>query len=450
MTDKLHVLVVDDDIGFIEDFTLLSGEIFQICTAKNGRQALSRLASCKPDAVILDLCLGNGMDGLEILKKIKEDIPEIPVIMVTEHASVETAVEAMKLGAVHYMPKHPNMKTLHAIIERELSSVKWKYLYQEAVYEQFGELIGSSPVMRELYKKIDAVAKTGAAILIEGESGTGKELVAREIHKRSRRHDQPFVAVNCAAIPSTLFESELFGHERGAFTGAAGKKVGKFELAHMGTLFLDEVASLSMELQAKLLRVIEQGEITRLGGNSLVKTDVRILSAANQPLEEAMRNGQFREDLFYRLNGIDIQVPPLRERADDILRLADHFNTVFGNKTPVEKRFSEEALNLLKKYHWPGNVRELRNAIERVHIIVQDRKVEAEDLQLKNIAQPDIIDIIRSVMNGPYEAAKRSVLSEFQKIYFKSLLKKNNGNVTQAAREANIPRQSMYRYIKDV
>lgn len=449
MPGRLHLLIVDDNQDFLDDFIVISREYFKISTANTGETALKRLDEVEPDAVILDLCLGAGIDGLETMKRIREKNNDLPVIMVTDFASVETAVEAMKLGAVHYMSKHPNMKALQAIIERELNNIHWKKLYRDVVHRQFGEIVGESSVMREVYKRIDLVANNKVSILIEGESGTGKELVAREIHKRGNRREHPFVAVNCAAIPSALFESELFGHEKGAFTGAVNRKMGKFEYAHKGTLFLDEITALTPEFQAKLLRVVEERAFTRVGGNSLIKVDVRILSASNRPLAQEVRKGTFREDLFHRINGIDIQVPPLRVRGNDIVRLANHFSNKYGTQSSLESRFSAASIKALKNYNWPGNVRELHNVIERVHILVKDRLVEPGDLQLQSDCDPDTPVMIRKVLMSSYEKAKTEVLSQFKKYYLTALLERHDGNVGKAALEAGIPRQSLYRMLNE-
>jgi len=449
MSGRLHLLVVDDDCGFIEDFQLLSKDVFRVSTAETGEAAIVQLEKAEPDALILDLCLGDGIDGLELLKEIGERHSDLPVIMVTEHASVETAVAAMKLGAVHYMSKHPNMKALHAIIERELSRNQWKRLYRETIESQFGEIVGESDVMQAVYHRIDRVAATKVNILIEGENGTGKELVAREIHKRSRQNEKPFVAVNCAAIPSTLFESELFGFERGAFTGAERRKRGRFEQAHGGTIFLDEIIALSYEMQAKLLRVIEERSFTRLGGTEPIDVDVRILSATNRPLGQEVRRGTFREDLYHRLNGIDIQVPPLRDRGDDILMIADYFSRQFGVHSSLEHRFSSAALEMMRHYAWPGNVRELRNVMERVHILVVNRLVERQDLQLEQEGDPDTPKVFRDVLMHPYEQAKTEIMARFKGYYLSALIERHAGNVNTAAREAGLPRQSLYRMMNE-
>jgi len=262
MTKRLNLLVVDDDDDFAHDFAILSQGIFDMARAASGEEALQKLEENEPDAVILDLRLGAGIDGIETLRNIRAIHHDLPVIMVTEFANVETGVQAMKLGAFHYTSKHPNMNELHAIIQRELRHVGWKSLYLEEVHKQYGEMIGDSPAMKELYQSISQVAPTPSTVLIEGENGSGKELVAHEIHARSGRAQSPFVAINCGAIPAVLFESELFGHEKGSFTGAMERKKGKFELADGGTIFLDEITNLSLELQAKLLRVLEDRKFT--------------------------------------------------------------------------------------------------------------------------------------------------------------------------------------------
>jgi len=383
MPNRLQLLVVDDDENFNQDFEIIGKAFFRMNSCVSGEAALQILKNLSPDAIILDLRLGEGMDGIQTLKLIRNDQPDIPVIMVTDYASVETAVEAMKLGAVHYMSKKPNMKALHAIIHNELKNAAWKRLYLEEIRTKYGKLVGESKVMKSVRKQIIRAAPGDSTVLIEGETGTGKELVAREIHARSNRNDKPFIVVNCAAITETLAESELFGHEKGAFTGANFRKKGKFEESHTGTLFLDEISAMQPALQAKLLRAVENHSFERIGGNETISIDVRIIAASNRNLHDLIADGLFREDLYYRLNVMNIHVPPLRERTVDIQYLASYFCNHFVSKWGRdEQRLSPEALDALKRYKWPGNARELRNVIERTLILTTNTTIQPGELKL--------------------------------------------------------------------
>ena len=450
MTKKLQLLVVDDDNDFVKDFAILSKDIFDLSRAATGEEALEKLKDSEPDAVILDLRLGTGMDGIETLRRIRIMYHDMPVIMVTDHATVDNAVQAMKLGAFHYTSKHPNMNELHAIIQRELRQASWKRLYLEDVHKKYGEMIGDSPAMKEIYRKISHVAPTNSTVLIEGESGTGKELVAREIHARSGRGRFPFVPINCGAIPANLFESELFGHERGSFTGAITRQKGKFELADGGTIFLDEITNLSLELQAKLLRILEDMTFTRVGGNNPIQVNVRIVSASNKTLLTEVENGRFREDLYYRLNVVTIQIPPLRDRRDDIPKIAAYF----AKKTLLQSgrkggEFTPQAVQALKNYRWPGNIRELKNVIERVLILVPDRSIQPADMKIsfRALSEPSPFN---ELMSLSYDQAKNAVLAQLKKAYLPVLLERNNGNITQAANEAGLPRSSLHRMLKEI
>jgi DNA-binding NtrC family response regulator len=448
MANRLHLLVVDDDPDFIRDFSVLGREEFKISEAVTGEKALSLLDDIEPDAVILDLRLGTGIDGLETLRRIRVTHPDIPVIMVTDYASVETAVKAIKLGAFHYMSKSPNMKELHAIIQRELRYINWKNLLIEENRNKYGELVGSTPVMKELHRTISRIAESDLSVLIEGESGTGKELVAREIHLKSQRSSHPFVPINCAAIPVNLFESELFGHEKGAFTGANARKIGKFELANKGTLFLDEIECLTHEFQAKLLRVLEEKHLTRVGGTSEIEIDVRIIAASNRSLRQEVKSGRFRDDLFYRIHGVKLDCPPLRERREDIPKLVDYFfKKQLLRSRNKEQKFGNDAIQIMKNYDWPGNVRELKNTVERIMILVQDNVIHSSHLNFLNI-----YDSAKSrfddVLSLPYKEARDTVLQNFQKSYVRALLNRHEGNYSRAAEEAQLPRTSLYRMVK--
>ncbi|HHS12814.1 MAG TPA: sigma-54-dependent Fis family transcriptional regulator [bacterium] len=449
MPERLTILVVDDDQDFLGDFEVIGRDFFELHTADSGEKALEMLKEEEPDAVVLDLRLGSGIDGLETLKRIRETWPDLPVIMVTEHADVDTAVKAMKQGAFHYMSKHPNIKTLHAIIQKELGSVRWKNLCLEEIRKQYGEMIGRSAPMKEIYRLIARVATVPLNVLVLGESGTGKELVAREIHARSGRAGHPFVAINCAAIPPALFESEVFGHERGAFTHAVSRKTGKIEMADKGTLFLDEINSLDPDLQAKLLRVLDDKAITRVGGNEVKRVDVRVICASNQDLEKSVAEGSFREDLFHRVNGIQIVVPPLRERAEDIPELTRYFSRRIQMKTgragPV---FSGEAIEALQTYHWPGNVRELMNVVERASVMAAGREVTVQDLKLASRSGKSQ-GFFQELLFLPYKEARQKLFSRFKSVYLSELIQRNQGNISKAARQAGISRPGLYRMMEN-
>ncbi len=382
------ILVVDDDPGLRESFRLILEDEFEVLDVPDGHQALDIVRSCQVDLVLLDIRLP-GIDGLEVLERIKGLDEQLDVILVTAVKTVRTAVSAMKLGALDYLTKPFDEDEVLAIIRRALDK---RALEREVVFlrselarrEDFQEMVGQSAEMRKLATLVGQVARTTATVLITGESGTGKELLARAIHRQGPRRERPFVAVNPAAITDTLMESELFGHERGAFTGAYQRKLGRFELAQGGTLFLDEIGSLKPELQAKLLRVLQEREIERVGGTHTVKLDVRIIAATNADLRQAVASQMFREDLFYRLNVVQISTPTLRDRREDIGVLADHFvrryRQQFGK--PVTG-LAPEALAALAEYSWPGNVRELQNVIERCVALADGPLIRLSDLPLE-------------------------------------------------------------------
>src|SRR3989338_2018085 len=377
------VLVVDDEKDIRDALSaVLDDEGYTVASAGSSEEAMKKLEAGPAEIVLLDIWLP-GMDGIEALKEMKKRHPEIPVIMISGHASIETAVKATKLGAYDFIEKPLSLDKViitveHALEHRRLMEEN-SALRQKAL-SKFG-IIGVSGSMEALKKDIERVAPTNGWVLITGENGTGKELVARNIHLHSNRSAMPFVEVNCAAIPEELIESELFGHEKGAFTGALARRRGKFELADGGTLFLDEIGDMSLKTQAKVLRALEEQAFERVGGKDTLKVDVRVLAASNRDLEAAIREGRFRDDLYYRLNVIPIEVPPLRARKDDIPQLVDHFIAHFcseNGKRP--KTVSGEALGYFLAYDWPGNVRELRNMVERLVIMAPGDVIGADDL----------------------------------------------------------------------
>ncbi len=369
-----RILVADDEEASRQGLrALLTGWGFDVEDASDGRQALEKAAASLPAVVVTDLVMPR-LDGLGLLKALQEEVPFTPIIMLTGHGSVETAVAAMKEGAYDYLTKPVEVPRLRILIQKALE--KGEALRELAALRRrlkdvwgFGSLVGRSPVMQEVFRLIDLAAPTSAPVLITGESGTGKELVARTLHDLSPRRRGPFVAVNCSAIPETLLESEIFGHEKGAFTGALERRVGCFELAHQGTIFLDEIAEMSPATQAKFLRILEDGTVRRLGAKAEVTVDVRVLAATNKDPDKAMKGGTFREDLFYRLNVFRLHLPPLREREGDLALLVQALLEELNGKYDKRVQSVDEAtLQALMQHPWPGNVRELRNALERAVI----------------------------------------------------------------------------------
>ena len=370
---KKRVLLIDDEARVRTSLKMVLDPLYEILQAGDGHEGLEVFRKEEPDLVLLDVVLP-GTDGLAVLQTLRMERKVTPVIMLTGTKSVKTAVDAMKLGAADYLSKPFDVDELRIVIDRTLNSSdleqEVKHLRAQVVQRYaFHNLIGKSDGMQDIYSKIEQVADSRTTVLITGESGTGKELVAKALHYNSSRRDRPFVALNCAALPETLIESELFGHEKGSFTDATARRTGQFELAHTGTLFLDEIGDLSAVTQAKLLRVIQEREFTRIGGIQPIKVDVRIVAATNKNLDELVRKGQFREDLYYRINVISLYLPPLRERSEDIPLLAQHFlekRVEEGKRSRIE--FGKEALGLLTRYSWPGNVRELENFVEQAFI----------------------------------------------------------------------------------
>jgi len=386
MADPATLLVADDDPGLRESLErTLTREGYKVVLASDGRAALERVQAGGVDLIVTDLRMP-GLTGLELLRAAKAIMPDVDVILLTAFGTVEEAVKAMKDGAYDFLTKPFRREQLIKLVDKALER-RDLIEQNKALKKQLedirakGQMIGASPSFRRMLTLVEQVADSSATILIQGESGTGKELVARTIHERSARRNGPFVAVNCAALPETLLESELFGYEKGAFTGAVGRKEGRFELANGGTLFLDEVADLSLVTQPKILRMLQEGEFERLGGTRSLQVDVRIVAATNQDLSEMVKEKRFREDLYYRLNVITVRVPPLRERHEDIRVLAQHYLRVYAAKNGRKlEGFSNEALERLESYAWPGNVRELENLIERTVLLARKDRIDAEDL----------------------------------------------------------------------
>jgi DNA-binding NtrC family response regulator len=435
------ILVVDDEPGLRESFRLILDDDYEVIDAADGPAALDVVRACQVDLVLLDIRLP-GMDGIEVLERIKAIDEGVEVILVTAVKTVRTAVAAMKLGAFDYLTKPFEEDELLSLVRRALErrSLEREVVYLRAELERHhdhDEIVGQHPEMQKLYRLVAQVARTPTTVLITGESGAGKELVARAIHQQSPRRDKPFVAVNPAAIAETLMESELFGHEKGAFTGAFQRKLGRFELAQGGTLFLDEIATLKPELQAKLLRVLQEREIERVGGGRAIKIDVRIIAATNTDLTGAVALGAFREDLYYRLNVVHLAVPPLRERREDIPPLVGHFirryNHQFGKRIEGP---TPEALVALCAYRWPGNVRELQNVIERSAVLVEGVAIGVADLpmELSVGASSAALDAAVPLNEASDRFERQMVLRALDRV---------GGNVSEAARALSVHRNSL-------
>lgn len=442
-----QILIVDDEPAILTTLSgVLKDEGYQVETAGNGQEAMRSLArSISPALVLLDIWMP-GQDGLEILRKLKEQHPLLTVVIMSGHGSIETAVRAIKLGAYDYIEKPISLEKVvlivrHAIREQLLETENRTL---RAQLERKYRIVGESTAIQRLREQIRKAGPSNSRVLICGENGTGKELVARAIHLQSGRREAPFVEINCAAIPETLIESELFGHERGAFTGANSLKRGRFEIADGGTLFLDEIADMSLPTQAKVLRALQEQVFNRVGGNEQIRVDVRVIAASNKNLSEQIKGGSFREDLFYRLNVIPLQVPPLRERREDIPLLVNHFMEELSGEQGIRpKEVSPEALTALQRYGWPGNVRELRNIVERLMIMCPAYKILAGDI-------PSFVEghsKEASVLFDPI-GSLREVRNRFEREYILERLQANQYNVQKTAEELQIERTYLYRKMK--
>jgi len=441
MKRKVRILVVDDEAIIRDSLSEWLNDVgHEVFVAENGPQALEIIREERPSVMITDLVMP-GMDGIELLKVAKQMSPAIEVILITAYGSVPTAIAAMREGAYDYIEKPfcPEKAELliEKLVEHQRIVAENISLHQKLEERyRFENIIAKSPKMQKVIELIKVVAKSNATVLITGESGTGKELVARAIHSQSHRKDKPFVAVSCAALPESLLESELFGHEKGAFTGAHAQRRGKFEVANRGTLFLDEIGEMSANIQVHLLRVLEEKEFTRVGGNDLIKVDVRVISATNRDMKQAIASGQFREDLYYRLNVVTIDLPPLRDRKEDIPLLAEHFLKKSSQENQKEiTGFSPEATDFLLRYEWPGNVRELENAIERAVILATDSRLEMADLP-------------EETRSWAHSLPVGATLAEVEKSHIQSILEKSGGNYSRAARLLGISRVTLYNKIR--
>ncbi len=441
-----RILVVDDETGIREAIKMtLEYEGYKVDEARSGHDGLDKAARVPYDAILLDIKMPI-LDGIEVLENLREQKINSPVVMVSGHGDVHTAVECTKRGAFDFLEKPLNRDKLLLTVR---NAVRQRSLEEENIelkekQEKEYQLVGQSQLMLDLKSQIERAAPTKATVLITGESGTGKELVAREIHRRSSRANEAFIQVNCAAIPEELIESELFGHEKGSFTGAVRKQTGKFVAADGGTIFLDEIGDMSLRTQAKVLRVLQEGEVEPVGSATVVKVDVRVIAATNKELTEEIRSGRFREDLYYRLNVIPIRTPPLRERRDDIGVLAQHFAALFAQEHNYhQKKFTPSALKALGDAQWRGNVRELRNMIERMVIMVPGDAIDVTDLPAEFFRTPT--DIISTAM-------RLSTLQEFkdeaEKAFIVAKLREHGWNVSKTAEAIDTPRSNLYKKIE--
>ncbi len=449
MKEKNTILVADDDLAHRTMLrTLLGGWGYEVAEADDGQSAVEAVHKRPFDLILMDIRMIR-VSGLEALVEIKRFNPAIPVVIMTAYASVETAVKALKEGAYDYLTKPLDFDELKIIMERAMEHRRLqeenRYL-RESLASQFDRrnLIGQSGPMTRLMETVTQVAPSEATVLITGESGTGKEMIAGAIHFNSRRKDGPFVKINCAAITETLLESELFGHEKGAFTGAERRKEGKFRQADRGSIFLDEVSEMSLAMQVKLLRVLQEREIVRVGGEEVIKIDVRVIAATNKELVREIHAGRFREDLYYRLNVVTLHVPPLRERREDIPLIAQHFLTLFAEKNHKNiKGFTPRAMDRLLKYSWPGNVRELMNAVERGVVLSRSEYLDEEEFSLILQDQPRSIET-----PAPQATTSAPSLDAVEKETILRALETSGGNKSEAARRLGITRRTLHLKLK--
>ena len=438
------ILIVDDEREIRSSLSgVLEDEGYDTLTASNGLEALEMIRADGVNLILLDLMLPD-ISGVEVLRRVKEMQSDIPVIMVSGHASIETAVESTKLGAYHFIEKPPSPETMLLTIKRALErqQLERENVVLRSHQSQKYAMVGESPPMLRLYDQISRAAPSRGRVLITGENGVGKELVARAIHRQSDRSSGPFVEVNCAAIPQELIESELFGHEKGSFTGAGRRQVGKFELANDGTLFLDEIGDMSLTAQSKVLRALEEEEIQRIGGTRTIRLDVRVIAATNKELDKEIAEEKFRQDLFYRLNVLPIVVPSLRDRKADLPLLVQHFvrRLCKENGKPI-KQVSSDGISALESHDWPGNVRELRNIVERLIIMVESDTITASHVM-------SAVHITHQKVHTEASKSLRNMVDDYEKNLIMAELEANDGNVSQTAKNLNIDRANLYRKLR--
>ncbi len=455
-SDRTRLVIVDDDEKILFAFEqVFRKEGYDTVTAKDGEEALAVIASARPDAVIMDITMPR-LDGLETLRRIKEASPALPVVLITGFGTMQTAIKAMQYGAFEYMTKPLDVMALRDVVHRALASMKTHVApagepvsFQTQIISRY-DIVGRTALMQEVYKLIGSVSTTPnhTSVLILGESGTGKELVARAIHANGPNAGEPFVAINCTALPESLLESELFGYEKGAFTGAGDRKFGKFEVASRGTIFLDEIGILSLPLQQKLLRVLQEREFERVGGNDTRVVEARFIAATNQDLASEVKRKTFREDLFFRLNVVTIQLPPLRDRKEDIRLLASYFLQKYNEQLKKSLRgFSGEALALLDSYAYPGNVRELENLIER-SVMLSKGEIVLPDAFGDLVTGPASHGVSLPILSGVFSKSRDHVLGLFENQFLRQQLETFHGNVTEAAAASRMTRQNFQRLMK--
>lgn len=454
---KPTLLLIDDDESFLNDFSLLRAQEFHCLLAKTPADGMRMMSEKNPDLILLDLMLGNGVHGLDVIKELQKTDAAVPIVIFTDFASIDSAVEAIKSGAVDYLPKTASIKELRLVVEKALAqrlAREQRQTLEEEIEKPYDEMIGQSAALMSVKEKIHLFSMTDSNVLIVGESGVGKELVARQIHRRGTRTGKPFVAVNCPAIPRELIESELFGHEKGSFTGAVQRRIGKFELAADGTLFLDEIADLALDAQVKLLRVLQEKEFNRVGGISTLRSQARVIAATNRNLEELVERKLFREDLFYRLNVLPILVPPLRDRREDIPLLFNHLVAFTARelKVPVLP-VDDDALEVVRSYRWPGNVREVQNIAARLLITRgKENRITKENVialigfggASENRTVPETwkeMDALRTEMMN-------NAGREVERTFIEHLLRRFEGNISRAAKHIGINRNNLHKLMK--
>ena len=449
------ILVVDGEKNTREGLRrFLEGRDYDVVMAEGGDEALREIEKEKPDIVLADIRMP-GMDGVALLEQIKSKYPEISVILLTAYGTVENAVRAIKLGAFHYLTKPVNLEELELLMKKALTQQSLREenreLRRELFRERFeeGNILAVSDKMKKLLEVVDQVAIARSTVLLQGETGTGKELLAHRIHEHSPRKNGPFLAVHCAALTETLLASEIFGHEKGSFTGATEKKAGRFELANGGTLFLDEVSEIPLEMQVKLLRVLQQGEFERVGGTKTIRADVRLVCATNKDLAQEVRLGRFREDLFYRINVVLIKVPPLRERREDIRPLVDHFVRHFsGLNGKTITSVDEQVYKNLEAYVWPGNARELKNIIERMVVLSKGQRLSEQNLP-EDLKHGENLFLVRDIRGNTSLNPNISNLQEMEKELIRLKLTECGGNKSRAAKKLGISRRTLYRKLQE-
>ncbi|MFO7957849.1 MAG: sigma-54 dependent transcriptional regulator [Candidatus Brocadiia bacterium] len=452
MSRKPSILIVDDKESMLKMLSHLLKEEYDVQTFSSARDALKELRDEPADLLLTDIRMP-GTDGMDLLRTVKEESPDTEVMLMTAFATVEQAVEAVKAGAYNYLTKPFEPDELKIAIEKALERKQLReeaQILKEQVEQRYGfpNIVGESEAMKQAFELARKAAESDTTVLLTGESGTGKELFARAIHYASDRHTRRFVAINCGAMPKELIESELFGYVKGAFSGASKNKRGLFMEADGGTLFLDEISELDAELQVKINRAIQEREIRRVGDTEDISVDVRIVASSNRDLQEEMKHGRFREDLYYRLNVFPIHLPPLRERAGDIPLLVEHFLRQFAGDEADDYEIKPAAMEMLMNYRWPGNVRELQNAIERAVVLSERKTVTPELFPAIESAEEDYSPEVSALLDRPYREAMDKLTAACQRQYLVGVLKKYEGNVTRAAEHAGIERESFHRLMR--